>query len=215
MRRHDLIYVDPPSWRRRIEASAEFGTDPLIVFWADRGWPLVRRRLTPGEAPGIGLGLPLPPSAGKRRLSFVLPKGEIVASEPPLLLAAARRSAPAEWLPALNDLEELGRQHSVTVRVFGALAWQALTGLAYLSSRSDLDLLFYIGGSTDTAALTADLSDIESRAPVRIDGELIRQDGKGVNWRELHAGGAEVLIKTLDGAILVRPDIFHRQTVLP
>jgi len=214
MRRHDLIYVDPPRWRQRIEASAEFGSDPLIVFWADKGWPLVRRRPAPGETTGVGLGLPLPPSAGKRRLGFVLPEQDIAASEPPLLLAAARQAAPAGWSRTLDEIEEIGRQHGVEVRLFGALAWQALTGLAYLSKASDLDLLFYIGPTTDVAALTAGLADIESRAPVRLDGELIRHDGTGVNWRELHIGADEVLVKTLDGAVLVRPDMFHRQAVL-
>lgn len=214
MRRHDLIYVDPPSWRRRIEASAEFGTDPLIVFWADRGWPLVRRRAVPGEPAGIALGLPLPPAAGKRRLGFVHPADDIVAIEPPLLVATARQAAPAEWLRTLDELEAMARRYGVEIRVFGALAWQALTGLTYLSDRSDLDLLFYIYETTDVAALTANLADLQSRAPVRLDGELIRQDGTGVNWRELHAGGAEVLVKTLDGAVFVRRDTLCQQAVL-
>ena len=34
--------------------------------------------------------------------------------------------------------------HGVEVRVFGSLAWAALTGLAYLTDRSDLDLLLHV-----------------------------------------------------------------------
>jgi phosphoribosyl-dephospho-CoA transferase len=37
---------------------------------------------------------------------------------------------------------------------------------------------------------------------MRLDGELVRDDGAGVNWRELHAGVGEVLLKTSSGVTL-------------
>jgi phosphoribosyl-dephospho-CoA transferase len=36
----------------------------------------------------------------------------------------------------------------------------------------------------------------------------VREDGVGVNWRELHAGLGEVLIKTSGGVTLQKADLF-------
>jgi len=38
---------------------------------------------------------------------------------------------------------------------------------------------------------------------MRLDGELVRDDGAGVNWRELHSGARELLVKTTDGVALL------------
>ena len=37
------------------------------------------------------------------------------------------------------------------------------------------------------------------RPPMRIDGEVVRADGAGVNWRELWSGTREVLVKSAAG----------------
>ena len=52
-------------------------------------------------------------------------------------------------------------------------------------------------------ASTADLAAIEAAAPMRLDGELVRDDGAAVNWREFHAGAREILVKTIDGVALL------------
>ena len=85
---------------------------------------------------------------------------------------------------------------AVEARVFGSLAWRALTGLDYLTDRSDLDLLLHVHRDTDIHRLTAELAGIEAAAPMRLDGELVRDDGAAVNWREFHAGAREILVKT-------------------
>jgi phosphoribosyl-dephospho-CoA transferase len=87
-------------------------------------------------------------------------------------------------------------------RIFGSLAWCMLTGLDYLTDGSDLDLLLPVSRGTDLVRLTAELAAIEAVAPMRLDGELVRDDGAGVNWRELHAGVGEVLLKTSSGVTL-------------
>lgn len=43
---------------------------------------------------------------------------------------------------------------------------------------------------------------------MRIDGELLREDGAGVNWRELHARLSEVAVKTAIAVELMRADAF-------
>ena len=208
MRRHDLIFVSPTAWHSLLETRGELAADPLVARWAAKGRPLIGRRAMPGEARGVTLGLPLPPFAGKRRLSFLMQPEDVISTVSPPTLSSAGRTAPRAWWPTLDGLAELAWQHSVEARVFGSLAWRALTGLDYVTDRSDLDLLLHVHRDTDLHRLGADMARIEAAAPMRLDGELIRDDGAAVNWREFHAGAREILIKTVGGVALLDTRLF-------
>ena len=197
-RRHDLVFVSAAAWRTLLESRGDLAGEPLIAGWVDRGWPLIVRRMMPGEAPGLALGLPLPPSHGKRRLALGLPRDALVSCAPPPLLREAMGAAPLAWQPTLERLIAL----SADVRVYGSLAWQFLTGLDYLTARSDLYMLLPMPRPAEALRLIAGLAALEQAAPMRLDGELVRSDGAGVNWRELHEGAAEVLVKTTHDALL-------------
>ncbi|MGJ4943874.1 malonate decarboxylase holo-[acyl-carrier-protein] synthase [Bradyrhizobium sp. HKCCYLS1011] len=206
--RHDLVFVSAESWHAMLAARGDLAGHPLVADWADRGWPAVRRRATPTDAFGVPLGLPLPPAAGKQRLSFVLRFDDIVSVARPPALNDVRASAPRTWQPTLDRLDELTVRHAVEVRVFGSLAWQALTRLDYVTDHSDLDLLLDLRGATDVDRLVADIAAIEADAPMRLDGELMRQDGAAVNWREFLGGPQEILVKRVDSVGLLRRDRF-------
>ena len=201
--RHDLVFVNPQGWRAILATRGDLAADPLLARWAEEGWPTIKRRAMPGEPSGTALGLPLPPFAGKRRLAFVLQTSDVASIARPPSLSAAGGSAPPSWRPMLERLDELAHRHVVEARVFGSLAWQTLTGLDYVTGHSDLDLLFDIDRNTDLDRLTADIAAIEANAPMRLDGELMRDDGAAVNWRELHSGANEVLVKRIDGVGLL------------
>jgi phosphoribosyl-dephospho-CoA transferase len=208
LRRHDLIFVSSEAWQSLLKACDDVVKDPLILSWVDRGWPLVARRSMPGEPNGIALGLPLPPFAGKRRFSFLMQPNDIVAKAPSPELNDTIAVAPRSWRPTLVRVADLASRLGLESRVFGSLAWQTLTGLNYLSVGSDLDLLLSRPRCSDLGQLTCTLSAIEAAAPMRLDGEIIRDDGAGVNWRELHTGAREVLVKTADGLVLLRANAF-------
>jgi phosphoribosyl-dephospho-CoA transferase len=87
----------------------------------------------------------------------------------------------------------------VTPRVFGALLWEHATGLAYLTTQSDLDLLWSISDERSAVLLVERLLRLDAAGPVRLDGELELPDGAAVNWRELANRGGELLVKTMDG----------------
>lgn len=198
LRRHDLVFVSAAAWRAMLETRDDLAGEALLAGWIDRGWPLIARRVTPGEGAGLPLGLPLPPSRGKRRLALTLPHDAFMSRAPPPLLRDAMRVAPAAWHPTLQRLLEL----NAGMRVYGSLAWQYLTGLDYLTARSDLDMLLPMPRPADAPRLIAGLAAIERSAPMRLDGELVRDDGAGVNWRELHEGAVEILVKTTHDARL-------------
>ena len=213
--RHDLVYVGPPAWHALVAMHADAGTQPLVVEWADRGWPLVVRRRTGDASDGIALGLPLPPALGKCRLSFALDARDIVETSRPPLLDDAIAFAPVAWRTTLARIVAMASAFGVEPRVFGSLAWHTLTGLDYLSATSDLDLLLPLPDADDVAAFTARLAAIEADAPMRLDGELVRGDGAAANWRELHAGASEVLVKSLRRVALVETRDFLDGAPLP
>jgi phosphoribosyl-dephospho-CoA transferase len=202
-RRHDLVFVSPTAWRSFLETRGELAEDPLVDGWIKRGWPLIARCLTADEGHGVPLGLPLPPSAGKRRIGLLMDPAGITSVARPPLLSAAFRVAPAAWIPTLRRLDHVATRLGVEARVFGSLAWCLLTGLNYLTARSDLDFILSLPHPRDFAELMTELGSIDSAAPMRLDGEIVRDDGAGVHWRELHSGAREVLAKTVGGPILL------------
>lgn len=213
--RHDLVYVKPSAWRALFAAHAEASAEPLVVEWADRGWPLVARRITDDENGDVALGLPLPPSLGKRRLSFNVDARDVIETSQPPLLDEAVAFAPHAWRPTMTRIVAMTSTFGVEPRVFGSLAWHTLTGLDYLSATSDLDLLLPLPDAEDVASFTARLVVIEADAPMRLDGELVRGDGAAANWREIHTNTAEILIKTLQGVTLVEARHFLDGAPLP
>lgn len=208
LQRHTLVTVAREPWRRLVATRDDLAREPLIVTWADRDWPLIARRAGVGETDGLACGLPLPPSLGKRRIAVVLQHDDVVALRPPPRLGECRSAAPASWSNTIESVSALASMHGGPARVFGSLAWQWITGLPYLSARSDLDVLLPYADAADVDAQTTGLAAIEANAPMRIDGELVRSDGAAVNWREMHSGMEEILVKTAVRVTMVSRDLF-------
>lgn len=203
LRRHTLVTLTEAGWAGLFARDASLEGEPLVHAWAAHRWPLVVRRASPGEgADRIPLGMPLPPSAGKRRIAVVVDAEALAATSDPPPFAVTIDAAPPVWRPVLHALHALGGRCGAPGGVFGSLAWQTLTGLPYLSATSDLDVLFSLPSAERVATLLDGLSAVDADAPMRIDGELLRGDGAGVNWRELHAGLPEVAVKTAADVVL-------------
>ena len=194
--RHWMATPSAAGWAAMLAAQPHLPVEPLLAEWADRGFPLISRRPVWGDAPGlVPLGLPLPPSYGKRRIAVAMPAEALTAVAPPPLLAEAGSAAPLAWQKTIERLLRL----DPNTRCFGSLAWQHLTGLSYLSVSSDLDLLWDCGSMS--AALLARMAAIAEAAPMRIDGEVLGPRG-GAQWREL-ASADPVAVKSANGIALV------------
>jgi phosphoribosyl-dephospho-CoA transferase len=215
-RRHDLLHVSPDAWASALAHRPALADLPLLGQWADQEWPVIVRRRAEGEDRGlVPVGVPLPPAAGKCRVALVLPPGSILQrSSPPLLRAAANVAQPG-WQSTIASLLALGTRTGVKPSAFGSLLWEHLTGLAYLSPKSDLDVLWPVPADFDVLSLVFGIAQVQRHASVRIDGEVIFPDGSAVNWRELwnahrtaHAAEhwaedrATVLAKTMEGVRL-------------
>jgi malonate decarboxylase holo-[acyl-carrier-protein] synthase len=196
--RHSMVKASASGWTAVMSRYPELASEPIVAGWVHVGRPLIVRRPACSDTAGmIPLGLPLPPSHGKRRIAISLAAADIVASAPPPLLADAAATAPAAWGETIDELIQLLPE----TRTFGSLAWQHLTGLSYLTDGSDLDLLWPLSSAKQAGALPLEIARIASQAPMRLDGEIVGRAG-GVQWRELiGADDDEVLVKGPAGVI--------------
>lgn len=196
VRRHWRLWADPAAWAEMLAERPDLSGEPYVAEWAKRGWPLIACRPPHGAAPDkVAAGLALPPSAGKKRLSVLLPPEAVVKLAPPPALINAAGAAPQAWQSWIGAL----LRAAPGVGVFGSLAWQHGTGLPYLTPASDLDLLLTHQDRDSSEALLRRVALVAASAPMRIDGELVRGDGAAVHWRELFDGAAEVLVKRMEG----------------
>jgi phosphoribosyl-dephospho-CoA transferase len=207
-RRHDLVRVAPDVWASALADCPSAAETPLLTIWAEKGWPAIIRRPAEREDPRLApVGVPLPPAAGKRRVALLIPPESVLRRSRPPLLRAAASVANSSWRSTIASILDLGERIGVEPSVFGGLMCQHQTGLTYLSPRSDLDLLWPVPAGFDVLSLVSGIAEIQSDAPMRIDGEIIFPDGGAVHWQELrnaHQTGHEagVLAKTMEGARL-------------
>ncbi|MET4447546.1 malonate decarboxylase holo-[acyl-carrier-protein] synthase [Bradyrhizobium sp. GM2.2] len=194
--RHSMVKVTAAGWTAVMKRYPELASEPIVAGWAHVGRPLVVRRPACSYTAGlVPLGLPLPPSHGKRRIAVSLAAADIVAFAQPPLLADAVAAAPPAWRETIEKLVQLLPE----TRAYGSLAWQHLTGLPYLSEGSDLDLLWPLSSADKTGILLSDIARIAKQSPMRLDGEITGPAG-GVQWRELTGTDEdEVLVKSPAG----------------
>ncbi|WP_210731753.1 malonate decarboxylase holo-[acyl-carrier-protein] synthase [Sphingomonas sp. PAMC26645] len=198
-----MVRVDQRAWATMLRGRPELAAELVVADWVSNGSPLVVRRPDCAAQDGmIALGLPLPPSHGKRRIAVELSLAALIDLSSPPTLAEAQVVAPKNWHPTIARLLDV----DPAVRTFGGLAWQFLTGLPYLSPSSDLDLLWLQG------APLGELAAIDADAPMRIDGEVVASDGGAVQWRELGSATGEVLVKRLHGASTMSVEAFMALT---
>ena len=203
--RHTLVWLSAHAdWRADLAAH-----DTRLAAWFGRGFPaVVARRAADDPDPRVRLGVPLPPAEGKLRLGLRVSLDDIARQAPPLALGevVVHAGVPEAWRVPLATLDALA-----PARVFGAFAWQVLTGLEYVHPRSDIDLLWSVRDARGADALVRALRDWEVRSGLRVDGEFCLPGGAAVNWRELAGGSRQVLVKRVEGAGLEeRAAVFGR-----
>jgi phosphoribosyl-dephospho-CoA transferase len=217
VRRHDLLRVAPASWDAMLGRYAGLRDLPLVADWARRGWPVIVRRHMAGDAPDdVPAALPLPPDHGKRRVAFSLPPDADLLALAPVSLRDAAATAPEAWQTVIAGLIALGEAVGAVPRIYGALLWQHVTGLPYLTASSDLDLLWTGADEPAVRTLLAGLQRLDAGSPVRIDGEVELPDGSACNWRELadDYGAGIVLLKTMNGTELrAVAELFQRDAL--
>jgi phosphoribosyl-dephospho-CoA transferase len=200
--RHELVWLTGRGWDAVLERALP-GHHAAIEQWRREDWPAVVRRADIGLAAGqVSLGIPLPPTPDgvKGRIALTASEIDVAQRRPAMALGDAAKAAPGHWRPAL-----VGLAASVPLQAYGSLAMQAITGQAYLTPSSDIDLLFF---PSDANSLHAGLALLEQNAAtLPLDGEIVFPSGAAVAWKEWLSAGqneARVLVKEA-GAVRLAP----------
>ena len=193
--RHDQAWLSSAGWADVLSGAAPEHAQALGQ-WRNSDWPLIVTRRMPDAPPcTVSLGLALPPDGGrKRRIALQVSEHAVVRVENALSLSAAAMAAPPRWIAPLAAL--LADAGSITLRTYGSLALQAVTGLGYLTDDSDIDLLLQ---PASTHELDAGLHLLQRYAPrLPLDGEIVFPGGAAVAWKEWRAAAGSdtrVLVK--------------------
>jgi phosphoribosyl-dephospho-CoA transferase len=199
--RHDLVWLDPVQWPAALRAALSAEDLDLISAWLAAGHPAVVRRAA--LAPEVvGVGIPLSPARGRRRLAFAVTRVAIRLRRAPLALAEIMASAPPAWQSPLAQLDARARALGLSLRVYGSLLWQHLTREEYVTARSDIDLLFSVRSRAQLEGALALFTAWEAETGRRLDGELLIADDRAVAWRELLHAPTRVLVKDATTASL-------------
>lgn len=202
-RRHDLVWLRASAAVDLTACSAAAAAD--VEAWRKAGRPLVSARSDGLSADRLRLGLTLPGTGERRRVSLTAACADVERSTPPPPLASLLDALPAAHRPSLHAFAERCTGFGITPRVYGSLLWQSLSGKPCLRDDSDLDLLFDLEDPAPLPALLALLRHADGA--LRLDGE-IRCGAHAVAWRELAAAldgssPRRVLAKSDDGIVLI------------
>jgi phosphoribosyl-dephospho-CoA transferase len=200
--RHDLLWLTAEGWAGVLALP---GCPPELARWQRDGVPLVARRREPGMTPeSVALGAPLPrgTDGNKRRFGCTVRIDDVAHSRRPLPLSEACHALPGTWRAMGERLA-----HALpSLRVYGSVAMQALTGEQYLRPDSDIDILFAPSSRAELEAGERTLMEAEASLP--LDGEIVFASGQAVAWKEwaqCASKGERVLVKSHDGVRLERP----------
>jgi phosphoribosyl-dephospho-CoA transferase len=207
LRRHALVQVAPDARRSVVANVPDAASRAIVAAWLEASRPLIVRRQAPSFVAGrsaLAVGLPLPPDKGKLRIALELAPSTVARVAPPLNLIDVIACVPPYWQRALARLHAAAVEKGVAFRVFGSAVWQVLTGLPYLTERSDLDLLWHPAQREELDVGVALLAAWQRATGVRADGEIVFGDDAAVSWREwrLCAGCQCVLVKDLTSVTL-------------
>lgn len=199
--RHTLAWLTAAGWQAAM-ASAP-GREVALSQWQRHNWPVVVRRAEPDAAADeVCLGVPLPPDRDGAKLRFALrARKEHVARTGSAIELKSALPFSGAWHESLAVLCK--EAESLHLRVFGSLAMQALTGLQYVSPKSDIDVLFHPASRQALDEGVALLSRYTKQLP--LDGEIVFPGGAAVSWKEWQMAikhSAKVLVKELQSVRL-------------
>jgi phosphoribosyl-dephospho-CoA transferase len=199
--RHDLVWLSDQGWQRVLNTAPDSGRR-AIEMWRQADWPAIVRRADADLPPEqLSIGIALPPhsvNGSKTRIGLRTAKADVKKLAPPLPVSRVVETVPEPWRNFLKKLERDSDNAGIAVSVFGSIALQALTGQAYVTAVSDIDLLIR---PADCEQLFQSLDLLKLYAgSLPLDGEIVFPGGQAVAWKELSgalraAKNVRVLVK--------------------
>lgn len=211
-----MQHLDSGTWRHSrvwLDAAfdaAEIGNCPdaravqAVLDWVRTGRPLVgRTRATADDPSGMPLGLALPAAKGMRpRIACCVPMTAVRRVASPLPLREALPLLPVPMQTVAGKLACYAASIGMPLGVYGSAFWHHTAGGGYLHADSDLDLLAVPCDAAQARQWLVKLTETETNASLRLDGEVRLPDGATVNWRELARSASKLLVRTDSGPVL-------------
>lgn len=200
--RHGLAWLNAAGWDEAFARVAEAHRFAL-QRWRQHDWPtVIRRRDADCGVEDICLGIALPPDADgvKLRVPLQVALHGVREMRAPLAISDVIEQAGPQWRDALRDMHHETIAQALSVRVYGSLALQALTGQAYLRPASDIDIVFRPHDRLQLAQGMSLLKRHAARLP--LDGEVMFPTGHAVSWKEWSQA-----YDGIDNRVLVKHDV--------
>lgn len=183
--RHSLIWLTDPGWQR-VRDAASASDRQAIDTWRQADWPaIVRRADADADAHQVCFGIALPPRPAdglKVRIALRAPISDVKKKLPPISVETAIGAALGAWRPRLAALNAEALRDGLSLKVYGSVALQALTGQPYVTAASDIDLLFHPRTLEQLRAGADFLARHANCLP--LDGEIVFPSGQAVAWKE-------------------------------
>jgi malonate decarboxylase holo-[acyl-carrier-protein] synthase len=195
LRRHSFAWItDSENPSQFAEGETPQNDLVLLGNWLGTGRPvIIRRPCLSEDGESVYVGLSLPPDPVKRRLAFRLPFSLLAnVVEPPLWTECV--DAFSEGSARVNPILMVIEAAKLPLQTFGSYAWQYHTGLSYVTSRSDIDLIVPINRREDWRRFRQLMSETQ-KTDHRVDLEIILNGDVSFHWREFEEPGKRLLFK--------------------
>ena len=218
-KRHDLVFLSRNglqyAWENRAPDSHEADAASEYFF---RLPGICRTRpsdLSPALA-ALGYSFPIRTGETRVRVATQAPVDEIVKIITPWEVPGLLGHLPQPYLGVLTGLVQCAKDEGIQFGMFGSAALQAVTGLPYLHSQSDLDVVIAAAPPEQVRMFYQHLTRISRQSDVRIDGELMLHETCYVKLSELMGGSKTVLAKGADQpALLSSQSIWDTMAAMP
>lgn len=183
--RHNRVWLTPQGWQHALDNAPAAYCDEMTA-WRGAGWPAIARRAdadASGDDVCLGIALPPRPACGtKPRIALRVRRAHVSRVLPPVELDTIATAIAPGWQAAYSLLVHDAAATQCSLKVFGSVALQAMTGLAYITPSSDIDVLFH---PTNQAQLKQAIALLERHATrLPLDGEFVFPTGDAVSWKE-------------------------------
>lgn len=158
--------------------------------------------LAPGEIQ-LGLSFPFREDGARVRSAIAVAERAIPSFTDPFAIALGAEALGAPLGPCLRAAITSAATRGVRLGVIGSAALEIVTGLAYTSEASDLDLVLAAAPCARLHQFAVDLARIGAAHGIHVDAEVDLGDGCGVKLDEVLSSSRSLLAKTLDDVRLL------------
>lgn len=188
LHRHQLVWLNEPGWSRVVASVQGTAAHGCVAHWAEQRWPLVVTRQTSADQWNHGslcLGLPAPSQWGRMRVALTVERNAVAYFDEFPEATATVRLLPKKERPGWERLLRALSEVSARPRVYGSYGWQLLTGLEHVRPSSDLDILLKVSSAEEADRCALQMAThTATNHGVRLDGELMFDNGAALPWRE-------------------------------